>query len=61
MRICNEGGYRYSAPLVSALPEIGKDDINPIGDGFWKKELRKYQKNIVEEIRKNPKYAECFE
>ena len=61
VRICNEGGYRYSAPLVSALPEIGKDDIKPIGDGFWKKELRKYQKNIVEEIRKNPKYAECFE
>jgi len=61
VRICNEGGYRYSAPLVSALPEIGKDDINPIAEDFWKKELRNYQKNIVEEIRKNPKYAECFE
>ena len=61
MRIYNEGEYQYSAPLISALPKIEKGDLAPIGDDFWKKELRTFQKNIVEEIRKNPKYAECFE
>ena len=61
VRIYNDGEYRYSAPLVSALPKINKGDIAPIGDDFWAKELRMYQKNVVEQIRKNPKYAECFE
>ena len=60
-RIYSEGEYQYSAPLISALPKIDKGDLAPIGDDFWKKELRTFQKNVVEEIRKNPKYAECFE
>ena len=60
-RIYNEGEYQYSAPLVSALPKIDKGDLAPFGDDFWEKQLRTFQKNIVEEIRKNPKYAECFE
>lgn len=60
-RIYNEGEYKYSAPLISALPKIEKGDLAPIGADFWEKELRTFQKNIVDEIRKNPKYAECFE
>jgi transcriptional regulator with XRE-family HTH domain len=60
MRIYNEGEYQYSAPLISALPKINKGYLEPIGDDFWEKELRTFQKNIVSEIRKNPKYAECF-
>ena len=60
MRIYNEDEYQYSAPLVSALPKINKGDLAPVGEDFWEKELRTFQKNVVEEIRKNPKYAECF-
>lgn len=60
-RICNEGEYQYSAPLMSALPKINKGNLVPFGDDVWEKELRFYQQNIVEEIRKNPKYIECFE
>ena len=60
-RIYNEGEYQYSAPLISALPKIDKGDLAPFGDDFWGKQLRTFQKNIVEEIRKKPKYAECFE
>ncbi|MBQ7335174.1 MAG: helix-turn-helix transcriptional regulator [Clostridia bacterium] len=60
MRIYNEGEYEYSAPLVVALPKINKGDLIPFGDDVWEKEFRFYQQNIVEEIRKNPKYAECF-
>ncbi len=60
-RIYNEGEYQYSAPLISALPKIDKGDLAPFGDDFWGKQLRIFQKNIVEEIRKNSKYAECFE
>jgi hypothetical protein len=60
-RIYNEGEYQYSAPLISALPKIDKGDLAPFGDDFWGKQLRTFQKNIVEEIRKKSKYAECFE
>ncbi len=60
-RIYHEGEYQYSSPLISALPKIDKGDLAPIGDDFWEKEFRTYQQNIVDEIRKNPKYAECFE
>ncbi len=60
MRIYHEGEYEYSAPLVVALPKINQGDLAPVGDDFWEKELRTFQKNIVKEIRKNPKYAECF-
>lgn len=60
-RIRNEGEYQYSAPLVTALPKIEKGSLLPFGEDFWEKQLRRIRKNIVEEIRKNPKYAECFE
>lgn len=60
-RIYNEGEYIYSSPLISAIPKIDKGDLAPFGDDFWKKQLRTLRKDFVEEIRKNPKYAECFE
>ena len=59
-RICIEGDYQYSAPLMSALPKINKGDLIPFGDDVWEKEFRFYPQNVVEEIRKNPKYVECF-
>ncbi|MBQ4042934.1 MAG: helix-turn-helix transcriptional regulator [Clostridia bacterium] len=59
-RICKEGEYEYSAPLISALPKINKGELAPLGDDFWEKELRTFPKKIIEEIRKNPKYNECF-
>ena len=60
-RIYQNGEYQYSAPLIAALPKIGKGDLEPIGDDFWKKRFRTFQKNVPEELRKNPKYAECFD
>ncbi|MGM9647443.1 MAG: helix-turn-helix domain-containing protein [Eubacteriales bacterium] len=59
--IYTEGEYKYSAPFISDLPTITRGDIAPIEDDFWKKTFRTFRQNIVEEIRKNPKYAECFE
>ncbi len=59
-RICQKGEYQYSAPLISALPKIEKGDLAPIGDDFWEKLFRTFRENIVDEIRKNAKYAECF-
>ncbi len=61
MRIYHEGEYEYSAPLVSALPKVNKGDLAPIGDFFWENLLRTFPKSMVEELRQNPKYAECFE
>ena len=61
-RVYNEGDYSYSAPLVSSLKPLEKGDLTPVDmGGFWEKELKTYPSNILEEIKKNPKYAECFE
>ena len=60
-RIYEESEYQYSAPLTAELPKIDKGDLIHMGDDFWKEQLRMFRKNVVEEIRKNPKYAECFE
>ena len=56
-----ESKYKYSAPLVSNLPTIYNEEFVPFESSFWKKELMRYPKNILDELRKNPKYAECFE
>ena len=61
IRIYNEGDYNYSAPLVSSLKHIEKGDFTPADMDFWKKEFKKYPQNIIDELRKNPQYAECFE
>lgn len=59
-RICSEEEYSYSAPLVSNLKSLTKGELPPIGQDFWKKRLKFYPQNICDELRKNPKYAECF-
>ncbi len=61
VRICKEGDYSYSAPLLSSLQPLKKGDFTP-GDmvDFWKKELVNYPSEICNELRKNEKYAECF-
>ncbi len=59
-RICEEEEYSYSAPLVSNLKSLTKGELAPVGQDFWEKELKRYPQNIRDELRKNPKYAECF-
>jgi len=51
--------YKYSAPLVSSL-QVGKGGLAPLASNFWKQEFRHFTQDILDEIRKNPKYAECF-
>ena len=59
-RICNE--YEYSAPLISALQKIDLGGLAQFADDFWEKRIRTtFSKNIIDELRKNPKYDECFE
>ena len=51
--------YVYSAPLVNTLRE-GKGDLSQFSENFWEYELKAYTKEVLDEIRKNPKYSECF-
>ena len=60
-RIYQEGNYQYCAPLIAALPKIDKGDLSPLGDDLWRKILQNFPQNMVDEIRKIPKYAPCFE
>ncbi|MBQ9746053.1 MAG: hypothetical protein IJW21_04455 [Clostridia bacterium] len=59
--IYNMEEYKYSAPLVSSLEVLKKGKLAPLGKNFWKQNLMTYPANIIEELRKNEKYAECFE
>lgn len=58
---CLEQGeeYVYSAPMVSSL-KVGKGGLAPLAANFWKQEFRPLKQDILDEIRQNPKYAECF-
>ena len=60
-RIANEGDYSYSAPLVAHLKPIAKGDLRTIGENFWQKEIKHFPENFKNELRKNEKYAVCFE
>ena len=64
IRIQNEGNYNYSAPLVSGLKTIKKSALVPSYvdmANFLKDKFIMFPQNFVDELRKNPKYAECFE
>ncbi len=62
VQVYNEENYKYSAPLVSALKPVKKENVTS-GDmkTFWNRRLKIYPQNFLHELRKNPKYAECFE
>ena len=60
-RIFKEGDYTYSAPLVSHLKPIEKGALRPIGENFWQKEVKHLPESFKNELRKNEKYAVCFE
>ena len=62
VRIYNEGNYKYTAPLVSGLKPLEKGDHAPVDMGtFWKDKFKMLPDDFVCEIRKDPKFAECFE
>ncbi|MBE6685892.1 MAG: helix-turn-helix transcriptional regulator [Ruminococcaceae bacterium] len=62
VRIYNDGEYVYSAPLVANLNPIAKGELSPVDmDDFWNKTLKFFRSDVLDEIRKNPKFAECFE
>ena len=61
-RVYNEGDYSYTAPLLSGLEPLKKGELAPVDmdPNFWKNRFRMFPKSLVDELRKNPKYAECF-
>lgn len=56
--ICDAEEYGYSAPLVSKVTVSGKK-LHPVSKDFWK--IRGVPEELCGELRKKPKYAECFE
>ena len=60
-RINSEGDYSYTAPLVLYMKPIDKCKRTPLGENFWQKELILLPEDFKNELRKNKKYAVCFE
>ena len=60
-RISEEGDYTYSAPLISYLRPIERGDLRTVGENFWQKEVKHLPEDFKNELRKNEKYAVCFE
>lgn len=61
IHIFSDGNYSYTAPLVAHLKRIEKSVSNPLGENFWQKELILLPEDFKNELRKNKKYAICFE
>ena len=56
----NEADERhYTAPLISKV-KVAKKRI-PVQKDFWEKKMNTFPQNLCGEIRKNEKYAECFD
>ncbi len=61
VRIYSEGNYNYTAPLFSDLRPLEKWKFAPVDMGtFWKEKFKMLPENFVCEIKKDPKYLECF-
>lgn len=61
MRICEEGEYEYTAPLVAKLPRLTRENMPPMGQDFWQRQISILPENVRDELQKIPKYAECFQ
>ena len=61
MRIYEKGEFEYTAPLVAKLLPLTKENLPPMGQDFWQRQIPLLLENVQEELRKIPKYAECFE
>ena len=57
--ICTQGEYCYSAPLVSKVV-AQSDGFYVRNEHYWKEEINILPDRLLTELRKNPKYAECF-
>ena len=56
---CAQGDYHYSAPLVSKVT-AQRDQFSVRGENYWADEMQILPESLAAELRKNPKYAECF-
>ena len=54
------GECHYSAPLISKADVTILGPKTPIRNIFWKDRMQFFPESMITELRKNPKYAECF-
>lgn len=59
-QIREQGEYIYSAPLVSKLKSLTKENIPPLGENFLKHQMQSFPECLLSELRKSEKYTECF-
>ena len=57
--ICNTVDYTYTAPLLSKV-KFSLEKIQPVPDFFWQYHMDMVPDILKDELRKDPKYAECF-
>lgn len=52
--------YVYTAPIVAGIRKHNPD-FTPLSKDYWKMIIEKMPESLREEVRKDEKYAECFE
>ncbi len=62
-RLCEEGidEYTYSAPLVAGVKVRIMGGVNTIDRDYWRHEMKLMSQALQERLRRDEKYAECFE
>ena len=58
-RISEAGEYHYSAPLVEKVT-LQAGQFQEIPENFWEIQMPQFTEEFCEELKKNPKYSECF-
>lgn len=57
--ISSTADYNYTAPLLSKVV-LPTEKIQPVPDFFWQYHMDMVPDSLKDELRKNPKYTECF-
>ncbi|MBQ7922545.1 MAG: helix-turn-helix transcriptional regulator [Clostridia bacterium] len=57
--VCNTGEYHYSSPLVSKVVSKS-EEFRALSPTFWEGWISVFQPELVERIKADDTYAECF-
>ena len=60
-QLVSEGSCRYTAPLLSYVPELTGEKLPPVAEDFWKTQLENLPEELLTLLRQDETYASLFE
>ncbi len=60
-QLVSEGSCRYTAPLLSYIPELTGEKLPPVAEDFWKQHLENLPEELLTLLRQDETCASLFE